>query len=499
MNKKYSIVFALCLFALLPLTITFTNKAKSSLTLALEPQERAVPLLVDGTLPSWLSGSLIRNSAIPVYKDGKQITHEFDGIAMLHKCSFHQGKVHYQSRYLNSKEYNDVVVDGRADFMGFGTVSSQQEQPTAQDNDINNASVNLITYNNSFVALTESPLPVRFDGKTLQTLGSFEYQDDLPTSRCWESAHPHYDVEKKEIVNYLIEFGRQCYYVVYRIKEGSNAREVIAKIPVERTSYMHSFAMTDNYVIFTEFPLLLNPQDLMDQSVPFINKFQWLPQLGTRFLIVDRKSGSLVLQKAVDPIFCFHHANAYETGDDIIVDLVAYPDISSMPTIFPQATSIPHDPKKWKNRLLRYQVSLKEGTIDSTSLIDAAELEMPRFADRLDGKYYRYLYMTHSDQKSTGGLVKVDLSTKESVTWNATNFEACEPIFVASPTATSEDDGVILTIIGDKKQNLAFLVVLDGKTFREIARAKLPYTIPASFHGQFFDETLFITSITEMN
>lgn len=481
MNKKYIVSMVLCFFSL------GSAFADEGLSLANKPQEIAVPLTVEGTLPSWLSGALVRNSAIPILQNGKQISHAFDGIAMLHKCTFHQGKVCYQSRYLDSKEYKDVVVDGKIDILGFATAPSQQKASATEQNEINNASVNIFTYDDSFVALTETPLPVRFDLNTLETLGSFEFQDSLPKRDCWESAHPHYDVDKKEIINYLLEFGKSCTYVIYRIKEGSKAREVIAKIPVESPSYMHSFAMTANYVILTEFPLLLNTQKLLDPGIGYIQKFQWLPERGTRFTVVERNSGRVVLQKAVDPLFSFHHANAYEKENDIIVDLVAYPDLSSMPTIFPQASLSAQEPVKWKNRLVRYQISLKEESIKTATLLEAQELEYPRFADHLDGKTYRYLYMYYSDQTINRGLVKFDLFAKESKTWSAKNFEVGEPIFVPAPTAKSEDDGVVLMIMTDKTQNQAFLVVLEAKTFTELARAKLPCTVPASFHGQYFE------------
>lgn len=36
--------------------------------------------------------------------------------------------------------------------------------------------------------MTEAPLPVRFDLKTLETLGVFDYKAKLPKNMCFESA-----------------------------------------------------------------------------------------------------------------------------------------------------------------------------------------------------------------------------------------------------------------------------------------------------------------------
>src|SRR5262249_38808622 len=156
--------------------------------------------------------------------------------------------------------------------------------------------------------------------------GSFDYQDTLPKSNSWESAHPHYDHDTQEILNYLIEIGPQCHYILYRIPNGSSSREVIAKIPVEFPAYMHSFAMTKHYLILVEYPLIIYPSDLM-QGEPFMQSLHWQPNKKSRFIVVDRNSGQIKVQAETDPFFSFHHANAYEEDDNIILDLVAYPDI----------------------------------------------------------------------------------------------------------------------------------------------------------------------------
>lgn len=67
-------------------------------------------------------------------------------------------------------------------------------------------------FTDAYVAMTETPLPIQFDPKTLDTLGVYNYQDTLPNDKCWESAHPHYDKVAKETINYLIKFGRMSFY-----------------------------------------------------------------------------------------------------------------------------------------------------------------------------------------------------------------------------------------------------------------------------------------------
>jgi beta,beta-carotene 9',10'-dioxygenase len=471
-------------------------KKRSHLELGIEQEETEFPLSVQGEFPAWLDGVLVRNSSIPIYQDGKQVSHLFDGLAMLHGFDFQQGKVFYTNRFLLSKEFYQVIREGNTHYSGFASTDQSTLLERIENflftpnKNVRNASVNVFKYGKNYIALTEVPLPVRFDLKTLQTLGSFDYQDDLPKSRCWESAHPHLDYSSKEIFNYLIEFGPQSYYILYRIPEGSSSRDVIAKIPTDLPSYMHSFAITEHYLILTEFPLVINPQDLMNGE-PFMHALHWQANKKTRFVIIERSSGQIKAQAETDPLFAFHHANAYEEGDDIVIDLVAYPNPAKIVGFLPEEPSSTYPSQlQWKRRLMRYHFSLAKQEI-SPEVIFEKEVEFPRLDDRLDGKKYRYLYLTLSTEKN-GGLVKIDQENFEVKTWLHSGHEATEPIFVPAPEAKQEDDGIILTIVFNQAENKSFLVALDGQKFTEVARATLPFHIPDSFHGQYFSENQFI-------
>ncbi len=59
-----------------------------------------------------------------------------------------------------------------------------------------------------------------------------------------------------------------------------------------------------------------------------------------------------------------------------------------------------------------------------------------------------------------------------------------EPCFIPSPFATSEDDGVVLSLVMSSN-GTSFALVLDGKTMKEVGRAQMPYAAPYRFHGAF--------------
>ena len=57
-----------------------------------------------------------------------------------------------------------------------------------------------------------------------------------------------------------------------------------------------------------------------------------------------------------------------------------------------------------------------------------------------------------------------------------------------NPAATSEDDGVLVTLAFDGEKEKSYLLILDAKTFTPLNSAFTPYRIPYSFHGNFFAE-----------
>jgi len=82
-------------------------------------------------------------------------------------------------------------------------------------------------------------------------------------------------------------------------------------------------------------------------------------------------------------------------------------------------------------------------------------------------------------------LVKVDVLGKEAKTWHEPNCYPSEPVFVAAPGAETEDGGVIISSVVGVRGKRSFLLILDGSTFKEIARATVLCPMAHSLHGMF--------------
>jgi beta,beta-carotene 9',10'-dioxygenase len=88
---------------------------------------------------------------------------------------------------------------------------------------------------------------------------------------------------------------------------------------------MHSFGMTERYLILAEFPLVVDPLRLLFSGQPFIRNYLWEPDRGVRFHVVEKEGGRLVRTARGAAFFAFHHVNAFEEGDEVVVDIVAKP------------------------------------------------------------------------------------------------------------------------------------------------------------------------------
>jgi len=109
----------------------------------------------------------------------------------------------------------------------------------------------------------------------------------------------------------------------------------------------------------------------------------------------------------------------------------------------------------------------------------------PRFRGRADS---RYAYVLNAVRPTNMGnaLAKLDLATGESKTWREPGGAPGEPVFVPRGAAEggtgAEDDGVVLAFVAAPEGG-SFVVVLDAREWREVARVRLPAGVPYRFHG----------------
>lgn len=441
-------------------------------------------LAVEGELPRWLTGTLVRNG--PAHFG--PVRHLFDGLAMLHKFAFADGRVSYTNRFLRTKAHKALREEGRIGYREFASDPCRQLtapiaslfRPTYTDN----ANVNVVRMGTQLAALTETPLPIAFDPQTLETLG-VAYE---PPGRGFRSptAHPHFD-SVGAMITCQVHYGPRSSYRVYR--QTTTGFHLVAKVGVAEPAYLHSFALTERYIVLAELPFVVRPLELAIERRPFIENYRWKPERSTRFIVIDRQTGRRRGAWEAGPMFCFHHVNAYDDiGGDIVVDLCAYPDTKLIDALYLDRLTTGDTPVP-QGRLRRYRLAPSGSTAVDEPVDTPFEWPRVNYQNR-NARPYRYAYgagaVTAAGDVPTTAITKLDLDHAAAIHWPAEQYYVGEPVFVARPGDHAEDDGVVLSIVFDPDAAGSFLLVLDGRDLAELARVHAPHRMPFGFHGNFF-------------
>ena len=80
---------------------------------SLENEVRVDSLPLEGELPDWLTGSLVRTGPAKWEVGERSMNHWFDGLAMLHRFCFADGAVSYASRFLETQRLPRRARDRR--------------------------------------------------------------------------------------------------------------------------------------------------------------------------------------------------------------------------------------------------------------------------------------------------------------------------------------------------------------------------------------------------
>jgi len=459
--------------------IGFTSQKKEVKDLALS---------IIGAIPKWLHGYFILTGPAQFELNDSKAANWLDGFAMIYKFDLDSGTIIYSNKMLNTIYYRDScknnVIAGstpppRSTLSKWTSLFVSNDRPV-----YDNANMNIVQLNGECCALTETPQPICFDCAHLGKQESFEFDDTLDTQ--YSSAHPIFDTDTHQLFNYGTTFARSSSYTIYTIAENTNKRVPLATINAAYPSYMHSFALTKNYVILSEFPFVVNPINLVLKGKAFIDTFEWQPKRGTNFIVLDKKTGKRVGTFPTGAFFALHQINAFEQNGAIIIDFAAYENADILQSFY-FSKIYDHNISMPAGTIKRFTINIAQKTVMITPL-SRYNIELPRIAPAKSSKEYRYVYGTHlaDGDKMATNLIKIDITTGDALFWNQAGCYPSEPTFVAMPGSLQEDTGVLMSVVLDTIQKKSFFLLLNAHTMEELARAPLPLHIPFTVHGNFF-------------
>ena len=468
---------------------------------------------IEGEIPPELHGTLFRNGPGLLDINGQMIHHPFDGDGMICAIAFDNGRAHFRNRFVRSEGYLAEQAAGRILYRGvFGTQKPGGWLANAFDFRLKNiANTNILYWGDKLLALWEAAEPHRLDPATLETIGLDRLDGVLKPGDAF-AAHPWIDPACNQddgapcLVNFSIKPGLSSTITLFEFDPaGKLLRKHAHSVP--GFAFIHDFVITPDYAIFFQNPVSFNPLPfLFGKSGPG-ECITFNPEKPTRIAVIPRAAQGSKKDKKPDLAFethagfVFHHANAFQDGDEIVIDSVCY---GSLPSVeagadFRETAFETLAP----GQLWRFRLNLTTQQVQR-ELLESQCCEFPYVHPAKAGRSHRYIYMGAAGATEGNAplqaILKVDVESGERQLWSAApQGYVSEPIFVPRssaafkdglPTDTlvgAEDDGWLLTLVYNAAHERSEVVILDARNLHQepVARLRLKHHVPYGLHGSF--------------
>ena len=302
------------------------------------------------TIPNWLTGTLLRDGP-GLFEFGAEVAlHAFDGMAMIRRYHVNQGhSLNFSRKLIES----DILRENRkeARFTKYGVGTPAKTTPLDRLKGIgqpgaDNVVVQSLNLFGHIYASTELPQVIEYDPITLKTLGKVDISDRIPGIQLM-TPHPMYD-QDGTMWNVAMARGPDRHgkstgfnvwrYVIFKVTPPQTEEErrdpwlnleIVSELGSSRAlsiSYLHSFFMTERYLIFTEQPWIFGclPEVLYKhvwQGKNYGASMSWDAGSMLGFHVLEKSTGIIKSTKYEgDPMGFYHIFNAYEEDGFLILD-----------------------------------------------------------------------------------------------------------------------------------------------------------------------------------
>ena len=435
-------------------------------------------IVIEGTIPSELSGSLYRIGPNPKFVEGTY--HWFFGTGMIHAFHVDQGKVGYVNRWVRTPKFEKEIELGRGLNLEININTETGQIESNRRNGV--ANTHIMAHGDHLVALEEGSHPFSVAPQSLESEGYGHYADGIKGAM---TAHPKIDPATGELhgFGYMTDhFGSNTmtYHVIDR--NGQMLRSDVFEAPY--AAMVHDFMITRDYVIFPLFPLTCD----LDRVAQFGFPFAFDRSAGAYIGVLKRGAPVSSIRWLEAPVcYVFHYLNAWNEGSKVTFDSVDFPVAPN----FPNADGTIPAHADAQGKLTRWTLDVDTGAIDRYQTLDVAS-EFPRIDDRFAASRHRHGYIAAASQraKGDGGLfheiTHIDCDTGEVSTWDAGfGNGVSEPVFVEKNSGAKEGEGWLLATMYDSQKSTSSLVILNAQAVGDgpVALAKLDHRIPYGFHG----------------
>ena len=484
------------------------------------------------------------------------VSHWFDGLSQVHRFALtpsadgtHVSEVTYNSRHTCDELVQKVRKTGELGKLSFGqkydpcqsffkkVMSTFQAATAEKPSDPEDCNVGVTLQANmpypgkmpkgsvkpkandidTFWAKTDTASMQQLDPTSLQPLTlTFQERMHPLLKGPFAAAHSRSDPVTGDWYNFNLELGRNSTYRVFRVSGATGQVDILATLKGDdiKPAYIHSFMMTERYLLFCIYSSHLSMGGMAVLWVKnLLEAMEFDSDSKNIWFVIDRigDKGIVGIYES-EAFFAFHPVNAWEQPSetdpkkvDIVTDVPTFPDISVLKRFYyenmkgssPDALNyVGEHRSQGRGSLTRFKLS---SVGDRSISIDSARgrvetvfkaksddsMELPTFNPKLTGKPSRYIWGVCDRGNSTfiDGLIKFDSRDQTSKAWIVHGQSPGEPIFIPDPEGKDEDDGVNLSVVLDGTKGKSYLLVLDAKTFTEVGRAEMESAVGFGFHG----------------
>ena len=417
-------------------------------------------LRVTGTIPTELTGRYLRNGPNPAGPVNEAKYHWFTGHGMVHGIRLRDGRAEwYRNRWVRTKGVCDII----------GGTPPPSDWPA--DHPSFPANTNVIGHAGRTYAIVEGGSPPIEMSYELDTVRVSSLGGTLPMAF---SAHPKRDPKSGElhVMTYYWGWGNQVQYLL--VGTDGRVRKHV-DIPLPGGPMLHDMAITEKYALVFDLPCVFNLDAAMKgASLPYYWDHDYEARIG--FMPLDGGADA-IKWVTIDPCYVFHPMNAYDDGDEVVLDAARHPKMFDRER---------RGPSEGDPVLTRWRLNPSTGAAKEETVNDRPQ-EFPRINESLIGRSYRYGY---SAGVGTGfaqdTLMKTDLTTfAVQARTDQPRFGYGEPVFVARDGAVAEDDGWVMALRHDTQNDTSDLAIFDARAITDdpVAVVHLPVRVPNGFHG----------------
>ena len=448
---------------------------------------RADNLIVEGELPADLDGVYLRNTENPLHPAIGRY-HPFEGDGMIHLVGFKDGRAFYRNRFVRTDALLAEDEAGEALWVGLAEKASRAKRTDgwgARGHLKDSSSTDVVVHNGVVLSsFYECGDLYALDALTLEPRGKADWHGAFPRDRG-VSAHPQVDEHTGEML--FFNYNAHAPYLNYGVVDSED--RLVHYVPIELPGprLPHDMTFTENYAILNDLPMIWDPK-LMSKGM-YLARFH--PEMHTRLGVIPRRgAASEIRWFDFDPTYVLHWTNAYEVGDEIVVE--GFFQHNPEPQVSPDASYYERISRfisldGFESRLHRWRMNMVTGECSEESLTDSIT-EFGMINAQRGGRPHRYTYAATGvpGRFLFNGLTKHDSRTGAEEHYSLPDgVFGSETAVAPRPGATDEDDAYLVTLVTDMNTDSSSALVFHAARIAEgpIARVRLPERISSGTHS----------------